>query len=80
MNNVDYVVICANQGVNKGNLLVHPDTGLNLPVYDHHSKCQAESQINWYHVDHETVYQWVTILYILTVMHELISAGIAILW
>ncbi len=32
MNNVDYVVICANQGVNKCNLLVHPDPGLNLPV------------------------------------------------
>ncbi len=34
MNNVDYVVICANQGVNKCNLLVHPDPGLNLPVPD----------------------------------------------
>ncbi len=34
MNNVDYVVICANQGVNKGNLLVHPNPGLNLPVCD----------------------------------------------
>ncbi len=33
MNNVDYVVICANQGVNKCNLLVHPDPGLNLPVF-----------------------------------------------
>ncbi len=32
MNNVDYVVICANKGVNKCNLLVHPDPGLNLPV------------------------------------------------
>ncbi len=32
MNNVDYVVICANQGVNKCNLLVHPDPGLDLPV------------------------------------------------
>ncbi len=32
MNNVDYVVICANQGVNKCNLLVHPDPGLNLTV------------------------------------------------
>ncbi len=34
MNNVDYVVICANQGVNKCNLLVHPDPGLNLPVWE----------------------------------------------
>ncbi len=35
MNNVDYVVICVNQGVNKCNLhliLEHPDPGLNLPV------------------------------------------------
>ena len=29
MNNVDYVVICANEGVNKCNL---PDPGLNLVV------------------------------------------------
>ncbi len=36
MNNVDNVVICVNQGVNKCNLhliLEHPDPGLNLPVY-----------------------------------------------
>ncbi len=32
MNNVEYVDICANQGVNKCNLLVLPDPGLNLPV------------------------------------------------
>ncbi len=35
MNNVDYVVICVNQGVNKCNLhliLEHPDPGLNLPM------------------------------------------------
>ncbi len=35
MNNVDNVVICVNQGVNKYNLhlfLEHPDPGLNLPV------------------------------------------------
>ncbi len=37
MNNVNYAVICANQGVNKCNLLVHPDPGLNLPVYFKHA-------------------------------------------
>ncbi len=33
--NLDYVVICVNQGVNKCNLqliLEHPDPGINLPV------------------------------------------------
>ena len=42
MNNVDYVVICVNQGVNKCNLhliLEHPDPGLNLPVMYKYTEC-----------------------------------------
>ncbi len=47
MNNVDYVVICANQGVNKCNLLVHPDPGLNLPVQQARDTHASSAFINY---------------------------------